>query len=156
MRVMVKELPPYRIAYIRHVGTYGTSGGISALWTRLMRWTAMRGLRNSSMLTVGIGHDAPRISAAHKLRYDAGLVVGRDFKPDRAIDVADLPGGKYAAMLFQGSASVITEAWDRLYTIWLPRSGYQPEDRPRLELRRGYDFSADRLSCELCLPIRPL
>lgn len=156
MRVAVKEIPPYRIAYMRHVGPYGTSGGISALWARLKRWTAMRDLRHPAMLTVGIGHDAPSIVAPDRLRYDAGLVVGTDFKPDRTINLADLPGGKYAVTLFQGSAAVITEAWDRLYTIWLPGSGYQPEDRPRLELRRGYDFSTDRLRCELCLPIRSL
>ncbi|MBR1236915.1 GyrI-like domain-containing protein [Bradyrhizobium sp. AUGA SZCCT0182] len=156
MRVKVMEIPPYRIAYMRHVGPYGTSGGISPLWARLMRWAAIRELRHPAMLTVGIGHDAPSIVAPDRLRYDAGLIVGNDFKPDRAINVADLPGGKYAVMLFQGSAAVITEAWDRLYTIWLPGSGYQPEDRPRLELRRGYDFSTASLRCELCLPIRPL
>lgn len=156
MRVEVREIPPYRIAYMRHIGPYGTSGGISALWSGLMRWIGSRDLRHPEMLTVGIGHDAPSIVAPDRLRYDAGLVVGDDFKPDRTIDVAELPGGKYAVTLFQGSAAVITAAWDRLYTIWLPGSGYQPEDRPRLELRRGYDSPADHLRCELCLPIRAL
>jgi len=29
MRVEVREIPPYRIAYMRHVGPYGISGYIS-------------------------------------------------------------------------------------------------------------------------------
>jgi AraC family transcriptional regulator len=32
MQVEVREIPPYRIAYMRHVGPYGMSGNISALW----------------------------------------------------------------------------------------------------------------------------
>jgi AraC family transcriptional regulator len=158
MQVEIREIPPYRIAYMRHIGPYGTSGAISALWASLRRWIRSRDLQRAGLLTVGIGHDAPGIVAPEKLRYDAGVIVGGDFKPDRAVNVTDLPGGKYAIARFQGSAAVITDAWARLYTVWLPSSGYQPEDRPRLELRRDHDLQlpADHLRCELCLPIRPL
>jgi AraC family transcriptional regulator len=158
MRIEIREIPPYRIAYMRHFGPYGTSGEISALWTSLWRWIRGRDLLRPGMLTVGIGHDAPGIASREKLRYDAGLIVAADFKPDRAVDVADLPGGKYAVTIFQGSAAVIAESWSKLYTAWLPGSGYQPEDRPRLELRREHNLRLppDHLRCELCLPIRPL
>jgi AraC family transcriptional regulator len=158
MRVEIREIAPYRIAYMRHVGPYGTSGAISALWASLMRWIRSRDLQLAGLLTVGIGHDAPGIVAPEKLRYDAGVIVGRDFKLDRAVNVTDLPGGKYAVARFQGSAAVITDAWATLYTAWLPGSGYQPDDRPRLELRRDHDLQLpdDHLRCELCLPIEPL
>jgi AraC family transcriptional regulator len=158
MRVEIREIPPYRIAYMRHFGPYGTKGAITALWTHLWRWIRSRDLLQPGMLTVGIGHDAPGIVAPEKLRYDAGVVVGDDFKPDRSVDVTDLPGGKYAIARFQGSAAIISDAWAKLYTAWLPGSGYQPEDRPRLELRREHNLQlpADHLRCELCLPIRPL
>jgi AraC family transcriptional regulator len=158
MRVEIREIPPYRIAYMRHFGPYGTQGDITALWTHLWRWILSRDLVQPAMLTVGISHDAPSIVAQDKLRYDAGLIVGDDFRPDRAVDVANLPGGKYAVALFQGPATVIMDAWARLYTAWLPGSGYQPEDRPRLELRRdhGLRLPAGHFRCELCLPIGPL
>jgi AraC family transcriptional regulator len=158
MRVELREIPPYRIAYMRHIGPYGTSGAISALWASLGRWIRSRDLQRPGLLTVGIGHDAPGIVAPDKLRYDAGVIVGEDFRPDRSVDVTDLPGGKYAVARFEGSAAVITDAWAKLYTGWLPGSGYQPEDRPRLELRRDHDLQlpADHLRCELCLPVGPL
>jgi AraC family transcriptional regulator len=158
MRVEIREIPPYRIAYMRHVGPYGTSGAISALWASLKRWIRSRDLQLAGLLMVGIGHDAPSIVAPEKLRYDAGLIVGRDFKPDRAVNLTDLPGGKYAVAHFQGSAAVMPDAWASLYTLWLPASGYKPDDRPRLELRRDHDLQlpADHLRCELCLPIEPL
>lgn len=158
MRVEIREIPPYRIAYMRHFGPYGTKGAIAALWARLWRWIRSRDLVRPGMLTVGIGHDAPGIVAQQKLRYDAGVIVGDDFKPDRTVDVTNLPGGKYAVALFQGPATVITDAWAKLYTAWLPVSGYQPGDRPRLELRRdhGLRLPAGHFRCELCLPIGPL
>ena len=140
MRVEIRDIPPYRIAYMRHVGPYGTRGAISALWASLWRWIRSRDLRLAGLLTVGIGHDAPGIVAPDKLRYNAGVIVGRDFKSDRAVNVTDLPGGKYGVARFQGSAAVITDAWEWLYTEWLPASGNQPDDRPRLELRRDHDL----------------
>src|SRR5207249_10586069 len=57
-----------------------------------------------------------------------------------SITVADLPGGKYAVTRFEGSPAVIADAWDNMYSSWLPISGYQPEDRPRLELRSVHDM----------------
>lgn len=158
MRVEIREIPPYRIAYMRHFGPYGAKGAIVALWTQLWHWIRSRDLVHPGMLTVGIGHDAPSIVAQDRLRYDAGLIVGDDFKPDRAVNVANLPGGKYAVAPFQGPTTVITDAWARLYTVWLPGSGYQPEDRPRLELRRDHvlHLPPGHFRCELCLPVVPL
>ncbi len=113
--------------------------------------------RRPGTLTIGIGHDAPRIVASDKLRYDACLVVDANFTADRYVNTADVPGGTYAVMPFEGSPLEISEAWERLFT-WLPGSGYQPDERPCLELRRDLDplAFAGRLRCELCLPIGPL
>ena len=158
MSVEIREIPPYRVAYVRHVGPYGEGGDIGTLWAGLGRWIRARDLRRSGTLTIGIGHDAPRIAAPEKLRYDACVVVGEDFKPDRFVNVADLPGGKYAVTPFAGTPAEMPEAWDRLFTGWLPTSGYQPEDRPCLELRHDNETRpvAGYVRCELCLPVRPL
>jgi AraC family transcriptional regulator len=58
-----------------------------------------------------------------------------------------------------GSSNDIYEAWLRLYGRWLPDSGYQPDDKPCIEVY-GADVVVDSdtgvFACELCLPIRPL
>ena len=125
MRVEIREMPSYRIAYMRHIRSVRYErrhlrfvGQSEALDTKPRPAACQAAM-------VGIGHDAPSIVASEKLRYDAGVVVGSDFKPDRAVNVTDLPGGKYAVARFQGSAAVITDAWARLYTVWLPASGYE-------------------------------
>ena len=40
---------------------------------------------------------------------------------------------------------------------WLPGSGYEPDDRPCLEVYRGNpSVGAGAFRCELCVPVRPL
>ena len=158
MAVETREIPSYRVAYMRHVGPYGEGGEVTQLWTNFERWIRARDLRQPGTLTIGIGHDAPRIADPDKLRYDAGIVVREDFRPDRFVNVADLPGGKYAVARFEGAPTGISEAWDTLFTTWIPSSGYQPEDRPCLELYRGDGArpAPGHLRCELCLPVGPL
>lgn len=157
MSVEIRELPPYRIAYMRHVGPYGEGGRIGLLWLAFERWIRANGLRHAGTLTIGVGHDAPSIVAAEKLRYDACLVVDGKFNADRLVNVTDLPGGKYAVTAFEGAPTEISQAWEALWWAWLPGSGYQPEERPCLELRPGFETTAvgGRVRCELCLPVGP-
>ena len=157
MPVEIKDIPPYRVAYMRHVGPYGEGGRISALWASFERWVRTRDLVRPGLLTIGIGHDAPKIAPADKLRYDACIVVDQGFRPDRFVNIADLPGGKYAVASFHGTAAEISDAWEQLWAVWLPASGYQPEDRPCLELRQDFEMPpGSRLRCALCLPVGPL
>ena len=157
MPVEIRDIPPYRVAYMRHVGPYGEGGRISALWAGFERWVRAHDLVRPGLLTIGIGHDAPKIAPADKLRYDACVVVDQSFKADRFVNIADLPGGKYAVAAFEGTSAEISDAWERFWAEWLPASGYQPEDRPCLELRQDFAMPpGSRLRCDLCLPVGPL
>lgn len=158
MRVMVQELPAYRVAYMRHVGPYG-AGGIPALWVRFRKWMDARGLLTPDSLRIGIGHDDAWVTPPEKCRYDACVVVPPDFTGDPHVNVLELPGGRYAVSPFAGRPQEVPGAWDALYRSWLPDSGYQPDDRPCLELYRGHPELASRpgaFRAELCLPVRPL
>lgn len=158
MSVHVRELPSYHVAYMRYVGPYGAHG-IPELWTRFDTWMEARGLRPEARVTLGVGYDDPRITAAEKCRYDACVVVPPDFLPDRRVNVMDLRGGPCAVATFTGTADEITDAWDRVFAAWLPGSAWQPDDRPCVEVYRGnptVDAKAGVFRCELCLPVRPL
>ena len=158
MSIRVRELPPYHVAYMRYVGPYGAHG-IPELWTRFDKWMETRGLGPEARVTLGVGYDDPRITAAEKCRYDACVVVPADFLLDRRVNVMDLPGGPCAVATFTGTADEITDAWDHVFTAWLPASAWQPDDRPCVEVYRGNPTVAAKVGlfrCELCLPVRPL
>jgi AraC family transcriptional regulator len=71
----------------------------------------------------------------------------------------DVPGGRCAVVEFVGTAHEIEPAWNRVFSSWLPGSGWQPDDRPCFEVYRGNPFLDRRpgeFRCDLCLPVRPL
>ena len=158
MSVHVVERPSQHVACMRYVGPYGAHG-IPELWTRLRRWSAAHDLGPGPHVKLGVAHDDPTITAPERCRYDACVVVPRDFTPDRLVDVTDVPGGAFAVAEFVGTAHEIQGAWDRVFSGWLPGSGYEPDDRPCYELYRGdptVDDARGVFRCELHLPVRPL
>lgn len=156
MRVRVREFPRYHVAYMRHVGPYGAQG-IPDLWTRFRRWMEARGLGGPADIRLGIGRDDPAVTPPEKCRYDACLVVPEGFAGDQWVNVTDVPGGRYAVTRYTGGPHQIQGAWDALYGSWLPESGYQPDDRPCLEVYASKpSVSGGVFRCELCVPIRPL
>jgi AraC family transcriptional regulator len=153
---IVKELPGQHVAYMRYVGPYGVHG-IPELWIRLRKWMDTRGLDLATTTRLGLVHDDPSITQAEKCRYDACVVVPEDFAADRWVNVVDIAGGRYGVWTFSGTAHEIQEAWDRIFTAWLPTSGYQPDDRACFEVYRGSPGGKPgSFRCELCLPVKPL
>ena len=158
MTVQVRESPPHHVAYMRYIGPYGAHG-IPELWVKLRTWIDARGLGSPDSITLGVAHDDPAVTAPERCQYDACVVVPPGFVPDRAVSVMDVAGGRYAIASFEGTAREIQGAWDRVFADWLPRSGYQPDDRPCYELYRGNpmkDMTSGVFRCELYLPVRPL
>ena len=158
MDIELRTLPDTTLAYMRHVGAYG-SPAISQMWQRFSAWGAQHGLLQAGRLLVGVSQDSPDITAPDKCRYDAGVQVDAGFRPDGEIGVQTLAGGRYACARFVGTAMDIHAAWHDVFGRWLPGSGYQPDDRPCLELYddgAGVDPKTGRFSCLLCVPLKPL
>ena len=157
MNIRVQELPSQRVAYMRYVGPYGAHG-IPELWNRFVTWILAHGFDLDKTTRLGVAHDDPAITPAEKCRYDACLVIPRDFQPDRQVNVTDMPGGRFAVAQFNGTAHDIQGAWDRVFATWLPDSGYQPDDRPCVEVYQGssFDEKTGIFRCELCLPVKAL
>jgi AraC family transcriptional regulator len=158
MKVEIKELPPYHVAYMRHLGPYGP--GVSRHWEKFNRWAEARDLQPKGAVSLGISHDDPSITPPEKCRYDACVEVPPEFKPEPGVNLTDIPGGKYAVTRFKGTDRDIGKAWNDLFRTWLPSSGYQPDDRPCFEL---YISSGKKecppgrtFECDICVPVRPL
>jgi AraC family transcriptional regulator len=157
MKVTVKNLPTFHIAYLRHVGPYGAGGGIPATWMRLAKWASARDLWTPERVCLGLPLDDMMVTQPSKLRYDAAIVIPEGLRVDGGVNVADVPGGKHATAEFRGSSLNVGRAWAELYGRWLPESGYQPHETA-FELYRGeaWDGVTDDFRCDLCVPVKPL
>ncbi|MBO9646895.1 MAG: AraC family transcriptional regulator [Variovorax sp.] len=157
MKVQIKTLAPVRVAYMRHVGPYG-SAGIAQLWQRFAAWCGEHGLMEPRRVMYGMSHDNPDVTPPEKCRYDACIQVGDDFSPQGEVGVQTLRGGRFACARFAGTSADIHGVWVQLCD-WLPDSGHQADDAPPVEVY-GKDFAMDEKSgafnCELCMPIRVL
>jgi AraC family transcriptional regulator len=72
------------------------------------------------------------------------------------MEVYDLAGGDYAVFLHRGQASAFDETQQFIFTVWLPASPYQLDQREHFEiLLPGYRPDDPQATEEVWIPIRP-
>jgi len=150
--VRIEHLDGIRIAFIRHVGPYGSVG---AAWSRLMGWAWPKGLCGPQTRMLGICYDDPEITPADKLRYDAAITVSSSIAPQGEVGVQELPGGEYAATLHRGPYEHLGETYARCCGEWLPASGRELRGAPTLEFYLNSPQMAKPadLLTRICLPL---
>ena len=157
MKVEIKVLAPARVAFMRHVGPYGSSG-IAQLWQRFANRCGGQEFMPPRRPMYGISQDNADVTPPALCRYDACIAVDADFRPAGEVGVQTLRGGRFACVPFSGTSGEIHGAWVRLCD-WLPDSGYQADEAPPVEVY-GTDFAIDAqtgaFECVLCMPVRPL
>ncbi len=162
LQVRLKQLPPMHVAYVRHVGSFQENADLfERLFQRIRGWAGPRGLLDHpSARLLSIHHDNPEmeITAAERLRLDAAITIPEETRVDGEICRQRLAGGSYAITRVRIDARQYMETWDALMSGWLPGSGYQPDERPCLEIHLN-DPKTDPEGLhdvELCLAVKPL
>jgi AraC family transcriptional regulator len=156
MNVVLIDREPVSVAYLRHTGAYGPGIG-KFWWETVAPWMGTNGLLGRDRF--GIGLDDPGVTRPERCRYDACVASPESEvlsgQPHRKV----IPGGRYAALGFEGTGPEIPAAWKALLRDWLPKSGLQPDNRPSFEYypsNGSYDASTGRFTCQICVPVAPL
>ena len=136
IQVEVKDMPELHVAYVRHTGPYqGDSELFENLFNKLMKWAGPRDLlRFPETQVLAVYHDDPEITDEDKLRTSACITVPEDTAVEGEVGKMVIPGGKFAVARFELAADEYQDAWDTVFGVWLPESGYQPDDRLCYEL----------------------
>lgn len=152
--VEVKNLEKMTVAYVRHIGAYkGNDQLFEQLWGRLCSWAGPRGLMgNPNSKFLAVYHDDPNITSEEKLRMSICITVPNEYKVDGEIGKMELEGGKYVVARFELDKDGFTEAWDWVYSQWLPSSGYLPDDKPCFEIYPE-DPKDGKFVVDICVPI---
>ncbi len=158
--VDVKEVPEMNVAYIRHIGPYaGDSKLFEDLFGKLMKWAGPRNLISfpeTRMLT--IYHDSPELTDENKLRISVCITVPEGTETDGDIGSMKIPGGKFAIGHFEIDQDQYGAAWNSLFGIWLPESGYQAADGPCYELymNEPKDYPEGKHLVDIYTSVKPL
>lgn len=155
VKLVVRE--PVTVACFRHLGPYGEP--IARFWQNVYVPWAIRNRLGREHARFGISYDNPVVTAPEQCRYDACAEVAPDFVPSGGARKATIAGGQYAVFDFTGTAGDIEAMWAKLHLEWLPSSGMALDDRPCFEFyprHTRHDDRADRIECQLCLPVRAM
>ncbi|MFC2133707.1 GyrI-like domain-containing protein [Bacteroidota bacterium] len=156
MKVEVKEMPKFHVAYVANLEGY-KNDKIGEAWSKLCRWAGPRGFLNENTKFIGISFDDPAITDKDKCRYYACVTVPEEIQNEKAVEVMDIKEGQHAVYRFTGYADDIENAYKDIYSEWLPESGYQPSDQPcyevYLEEPKGNPM---KFVMDMCIPVEPL
>jgi len=156
MKIEIKEMPNFHVAYVANLEGYNVDK-IEKAWNKLCRWAGPRGFINQHTKFIGISFDDPAITNKDKCRYYACLTVPEEVQNEKAVGILDIKEGKHAVYYFTGFAEDIEKAYARIYSEWLPESGYQPADQPCYEIYISEpEGNPKKFEMNICIPLDPL
>lgn len=157
--VRIEDIPPLRVAYVKHMKGYEDGEGIGKAFQTLFCWAGPRGVATPEMKVLGLALDDPDITPKDKCRYYACLAVTERAEPQGEVGIMTLRPGKYAVGRFSGGGDIFKRAYAYMYGEWLPKSGWQPDDAPGFESYIGDPEGPPenpRFTFDLYVPVKPL
>ncbi len=149
-KVGIKEMPEFKVAYIRHMGQYDQIG---KAYEKLMKWAGPRGLLGPETKTITVYQDDPAVTAIEKVRQDACITLSGDTQVEGEVGKAVIPGGKHAVGRFRVDSKGFEKAWNTM-CLWLADNGYQYGGSPyELYHNSVEDDMRGNFDVEICIPV---
>jgi AraC family transcriptional regulator len=130
LRVELVRRPASHVAYVRVQNPFADAK-LSAAAARLDAYARAHGLETRERL--GLSLDDPELTPPSRTRYELAVLTDDRAPVAGGISRRVLEGGHFAELRAVGGVADVARAWDRLFTEWLPGSGYEPGDGPGLE-----------------------
>lgn len=156
MEMKIETIPPYKVAYIRQIGPYG-SGNVQTM-QKLKTWARTNGLLHDDSIILGIAHDNPETTKPENCRYDTCLVISDDdcashkAAGNEDVSLGNIAGGRYSVFMITHTAEAVQQAWLEIFPE-IARHGYQ-FDETRTVLERYAAKIVNSHYCEICVPVK--
>ncbi len=155
--VIISEQKAIPIALIR--ATFGADGSaLLEAYHELMAWAESVQISLSEIQRFGMSIDDPSVTPSKRYRYD--FAVANPVRKNVAgrVEEGEIPGGLYARVHCQGDIHRVAQAWDFLYRIWLPESGYLPRHFPAVEafLKGPEEIGWEQFDLHCLVPVQKL
>lgn len=173
----VQRIGAFRYVYIRVFEPYGSSRLVEA-YHALLGWLSESEVATADVVFLGMSLDDPSVTPAKNCRYDMGVAFPLELGSDCLLAgilrdrgrtgaaVPQLPEGfssrefeaqEAVALHCEGDIGQVGRAWQYLYRIWLPTAGYEPADRPAMEMfvRLPEEIGWQTFDLHTCIPVAP-
>jgi len=145
-RITIQEINDLVVIYERHIGNYIELGKNWCDFTE-----KYKDYLQADTLLIERSYDDPSITSIEQCLYDVCMTVDENCSLD---NVTTIPGGKYAVYQFEGRIPEIFAAFQGIFHIWLPGSGYEMDARYGFEIYRAVDNDNMCFVIDLYIPIR--
>lgn len=151
MKVDIRELPEYHVAYIRHVGAYA---GIFEAFQKISHWAQEEGLLGSEKM-MGIYWDDPNVVSEEKLRSDACIPVSKNQRVSGEVQLQSMKGGLFAVYPCEIRDGNFNKPWLDLMD-YLTRTEYEFIDKPGYEIYHndGHKDPEGKWVLDICMPVK--
>jgi AraC family transcriptional regulator len=155
--VYIRPLPPTYLAYIRVSDSYKPLKVVSA-YERLLNWYSAKGGNLAHTTLFGMSQDDPDVTPLALCRYDFCLSVPEHWQSEGEISTRRFPACQIAYIRCKGDIFKVDRAWQYLFNYWLPRSHYQPDNLPALEIyrRQPFELGWEIYDLDCAIPITTL
>jgi len=152
-KVEIRQLPPQRVAYVRHQG-YDRS--ITDAWHYLQAWAYEEALEWSELTMLGLYHSNPAIVPLTQCRYVACISVGDSVWRRGPVGILTIPGGTHAVLRAEGRYGEFLPRMQQFMQQWLPDSGYRLGMTPAYTryIQNPFLDPDECFKLEFCVPLR--
>ncbi len=149
----VREIPEYRVAYVRKLGPY-VKETCEPGFVALMQWAIPRKYVGAGKL-LAIYWDNPDVTPPEKCRFDACIIVPEGVVPEGQVYIQHIGGGPYAVCHFEREPAGVQQAWEDAF-VWLCASGYECNDKPCYEQyhNNAAEHPEGKWIFDICIPLR--
>jgi len=151
--VAIEKLATVRCASVAHAGSYMQ---IDQAMGRLFSELAARKVMTPDQKMIGVFFDDPDLVPVDELRSRACSPVADDVAVSVPLQETILRGGLYARLRYRGPYADMKGAYRWLLGIWLPQSGYEPDDAPVFEayLNNPQHVAVTELLTDIHMPLK--
>ena len=148
----VTRMAELHVAFVRHVGPYEDVP--DTLWGTLADWARERRLP-LDLIFLGIAQDAPGVTPARKLRFDAGIVVPGPFPAEGAIGHQVIGAAEFAMTSHVGHYRTLSQAYGAIVQRAGRLNGYRIGGLPSIEVYRTtrVDANHEMNHTEIYIPV---
>jgi AraC family transcriptional regulator len=145
-QISIQVLEDFFVVYERYIGNYIELGDNWCTFTE-----KFKDLFTENSLLIERSYDDPSITSVDQCLYDICMTVDKSCSLD---NVTTIRGGKFAVYRFEGLIQDIFSSFQGIFNIWMPRSGYEMDERYGFDIYREVDGETMYAVMDLCLPIK--
>lgn len=145
-QIVIKELDDFLVIQERHMGNYNELG---KNWLEFTE--KYHDFIKDDTLLIERFYDDPAITNVKQCLYELCMTVDQNCPLDNLLII---PGGKFAIFPFEGLIQDIFAAFQGVFSVWLPESGYVMRESYGLDIYRNINRESMRVVMDLGIPIK--